>query len=116
MNIDTIFTEKPFFDITKEYATSPTMEDLTEIFCVVFREELPNWKEQVDEDENLKASMRYLFFTDLERAFKQYKYYGPRGAVLSRIFTDNELLAEIAKKSNFTIEVEEEKEEEKKQD
>jgi len=68
--------------------------------------------------------MRYLFFTDLERAFKQYKYYGPRGAVLSRIFTDNELLAEIAKKSNFTIEVEveeeekkeEEKEEEKKQD
>lgn len=116
MNIDTIFTETPHFVIVKEYETSPKIEDLTEIFSVVYTIDLPNWKQKADKDENLKESMRYLFFTDLEKAIKQYKYYGPKGAVLSRIITDNDELIELAQKSNFELIMEEEEEEEKKEE
>jgi hypothetical protein len=102
MDIDTIFTEKPLFIITKQY-DAVKIEDLTEVFAVIFKVELPNYEQVPDEDENTKKSARYLFFTDLEKAFKQFKYYGPRRAILQRIFTDKEELIETAEKSNFTI-------------
>jgi hypothetical protein len=114
MDIDTIFTETPHFVLVKEYETNPKIEDLTEVFSVVYRVDLPNWKQTGDKDGDLKQSMRYLFFTSLEKAIKQYKYYGPRGAVLTRIITDNDELIELAEKSNFEVIVsDEEKEEEK---
>ena len=108
MDIDTIFTEKPHFNIVKEYEKPVTIEDLTEVFAVIYRVDLPNYMLKGSEEDMLKDSMRYLFFTEFERAFKQYKFYGPRRAVISRMFTDNDELIELAKKSNFTIEVEEE--------
>lgn len=114
MEIETMFTDTPYFLIVNEYETQPKMEDLTEIFVVTYRVKLPNWQEKPDPEENLKASLRYVFLTDLDRAIKQYKYYGPRGATLARMFTDKEDIIEIAEKSNFRIiEEEEEKEEEK---
>jgi len=103
MDIDTILTEKPLFKLVKEYEENPKIEDLTEIFVVVIREDLPNWKLTNNEDEDLKESMRYFFFTSLEKAFKQYKYFGPRGSVLSRIITDDEELIALAEKSNRII-------------
>ena len=43
---------------------------------------------------------------------KQYKFYGPRGAVLSRVFTDNDELISLADKSNHIVIPDEEKHEE----
>ena len=106
--INTISTEKPYFILVKEYETNPKIEDLKEISMVIYVIDLPNWKRQGDEDQVLKDSMRYLFFTDLEKAMKQYKYLGPKGAFLQRAFTDNDELIELAEQSNFTIEEEEE--------
>jgi len=104
MEIDTMFTEKPLFIIVKDYENNnPKIEDLTEVFSVTYRVQLPNYKEVPDATENLKNSLRYNFFTDLEKAFKQYKYYGPRGAVIARIFTDKDELIELAQKSNFEV-------------
>jgi hypothetical protein len=103
MDSGTIFTETPQFIITKEYDSPVKIEDLVEVFIVIFRIDLPKHELTNNEDEDLKKSCRYLFFTDLERALKQYKYYGPRGAVLSRVFTDKEDIIETAQKSNFTI-------------
>jgi len=105
---NTISTENPYFILVKEYETNPKIEDLKEIFIVIYVVDLPNWKRQGNEDQILKDSMRYLFFTDLERAMKQYKYFGPKGAFLQRAFTDNDELIELAEQSNFTIEEEEE--------
>jgi hypothetical protein len=117
MDIETMFTETPYFLIVNEYETQPKMEDLTEIFVVTYKIKLPNWQQKPDPEENLKESLRYVFFTDLERAIKQYKYYGPRGATLARMFTDKEEIIEIAEKSNFKlIEEEEEKEEVKEEE
>jgi hypothetical protein len=115
MDIGTINTETPHYIIVKEYETAPKMEDLTEIFIVIYVVDLPNWKRQGGEEQILKDSMRYLFFTDLERAFKQYKYFGPKGAYLQRAFTDNDELIELAEQSNFTINEEEETEEKKEE-
>jgi len=108
MDINTIVTETPHYILVKEYETAPTMEDLTEIFIIIYVVDLPNWKKKGNEDDILKDSMRYLFFTDLEKAFKQYKYYGPKRAFLQRAFTDNDELIELAEQSNFTINEEEE--------
>ena len=115
MDIGTINTETPHYIIVKEYETAPKMEDLTEIFIVIYVVDLPNWKRQGGEEQILKDSMRYLFFTDLERAFKQYKYFGPKGAYLQRAFTDNDELIELAEQSNFTINEEEETEDKKEE-
>jgi len=111
MECNKIFTDKPQFNITKEYTNAVKIEDLTEIFIVVYRVDLPNYELSQNEEEDLKKSCRYVFFTDLERALKQYKYYGPNGAVLSRIFTDNDELIAVAQKSNFTFIPEDENEE-----
>jgi hypothetical protein len=116
MEIETVFTETPHFVLVKEYETSPKIEDLTEVFSVVYRVDLPNWKHTGDKDDDLKQSMRYLFFTSLDKAFKQYKYYGPRGAVLSRIITDNDELIQLAEKSNFEVIVSDEEKEEEKEE
>lgn len=114
MDINTIVTETPYYILVKEYETAPKMEDLTEIFIVIYVVNLPNWKKQGNEEQVLKDSMRYLFFDDLEKAFKQYKYFGPKGAFLQRAFTDNDELIELAEKSNFRIIEEEETENEEK--
>jgi hypothetical protein len=108
MDINTILTDTPIFKLVKEYETNPSIDELTEIFVVVYRVDLPNWQQKVDKDENLKESMRYLFFNNLEKAIKQYKYYGPKGAVLSRMITDDDELIELAERSNFTLIEEEE--------
>ena len=71
MDVDTIFTEKPLFIITKQY-DAVKIEDLTEVFAVVYKVELPNYEQVPNEDENTKKSARYLFFTDLEKAFNNY--------------------------------------------
>jgi len=104
MEVDTVFTEKPYFKLTKEYPEGQLkIEDLTEVFVVAFRVKLPNYEEGPNEEENLKKSLNYYFFDSFEKAWKQYKYCGPRGGVLSRIFTDDEELINISKKSNDIV-------------
>jgi hypothetical protein len=104
MDIDTIITEKPYFKLTKEYPEGQLkIEDLTEVLMVTIKVKLANYEESGTEDEILQKSMRHFFFTDFEKAWKQYKFWGPRGAVLLRMFTDDEELINIAKKSNDIV-------------
>jgi hypothetical protein len=113
MEIDTVFTEKPHFKLVKEYPEGTLkIEDLTEVFMVVIRIKLANYEESGTEDEIIQKSMRYFFFTSFDKAWKQYKFWGPRGAVLTRMFTDDDELILLAKRSNdIVIEVPEDKEE-----
>jgi hypothetical protein len=85
-------TEDPYYILVKEYETKPSMEDLTEMFIVIYVLDLPNWQIKEETD-----GVEYVFFTSLEKAFKRFKAEGPRRALLKRIFTDNEELIELAK-------------------
>jgi len=118
MSGELCFTENPEFYLIKEYETKPDINDLFDLFIVVYLIDVPNWKKTVDEDEDLKAASRYIIFSKLEKAFKRFKLFGPGRAVLKRIITDNEELYQAAKRNDdiiVKVEEEEEKEEEKKE-
>jgi hypothetical protein len=87
--------EKPEYVLTKEYTDKPNDDDLTEMFIVVYKIDLANWEKEKEED-----CLRYIFFCDLEKAFKRFKLFGPGRAMLKRIFTDNEELIKLGRASD----------------
>ena len=97
MSAELCFTEQPEYILTKEYEEKPDIDKLFEIFVVIYKLDLPKWKIKSDE---LKESVRYIFFTKLEKAFKRFKLFGPSYAMLQRLFTDNEELYQLALKND----------------
>ena len=95
MSKDFCETEKPEYVLTKEYTVKPDDGDLTEMFIVVYKLDLANWEKEKEED-----CLRYIFFCNLEKAFKRFKLFGPGRAMLKRIFTDNEELIKLGKASD----------------
>jgi len=121
MSAEYCYTESPEYILKKEYTEKPDISKLHEIFVIVYKVDLPNYQKKKEED-----SARYIFLHSLEKAFKRWKLFGPNGAILQRIFTDDEELNALATK-NDNIEIneeelvssdedEEEKEEEKKEE
>jgi hypothetical protein len=94
------YTENPEFILKKEYTEKPDIEQLHEVFIVIYKKELPKW--QVKEDE-LKESSRFIFFTKLEKAYKRFKMFGPNYAMLQRIFTDDEELYKLATQNDNIV-------------
>ena len=94
------YTEKPEFILKKTYTEKPDIEQLHEIFIVIYKKEVPKW--QVKQDE-LKESARYIFFTKLEKAYKRFKMFGPNYAMLQRIFTDDDELYELATRNDNIV-------------
>jgi hypothetical protein len=94
------YTENPEFILKKEYTEKPDIEQLYEVFIVIYKKELPKW--QVKEDE-LKESSRFIFFTKLEKAYKRFKMFGPNYAMLQRIFTDDEELYKLATQNDNIV-------------
>jgi hypothetical protein len=116
MSAEFCYTDEPHYILKKEYEEKPDINKLFEIFVIVYKAELPKYKVSKEED-----TARYLFFHDLEKALKRWKLFGPRGALLQRIFTDDEELNELASKNDNIVvenvsEDEEEAKEETKQD
>ena len=95
MSHDLCDVEEPYYLIVKEYAEKPKQEDLTEVFSVVYVHELPKWQIKNETD-----GVEYVFFTSLDKAWKRFKYEGPRRSLMKRIFTDNEELIELAKRND----------------
>jgi hypothetical protein len=111
MSMDLCETGKPMLILTKEYEEKPAVDKLFDIFMVSYKEDIPDWKRKTPDDES--ELMRYLFFTDLNRAVKRWKLFGPRVAMLKRILTDSEELLEKANKNNhLDIEVSSDSDEE----
>jgi hypothetical protein len=102
MSADYCYTETPEYILKKEYDEKPDLTKLYEIFVLVYKVDLPKYKIKKEED-----TARYLFFHSLEKAFKRWKLFGPRGAILQRIFTDDDELNALATK-NDNIEISEE--------
>jgi hypothetical protein len=102
MSHDLCNVEEPYYLLVKEYEDTPKIEDLTEIFVIVYAFELPKWKVKEETD-----GVEYVFFTSLEKAWKRFKYEGPRKALMKRILTDNDELIELARR-NDNIELKEE--------
>jgi hypothetical protein len=102
MSHDLCEVEEPYYILVKEYEGKPKLEDLTEVFAIVYAYELPKWQIKEETD-----GVEYVFFTSLEKAWKRFKYEGPRRALMKRIFTDNDELIELAKR-NDNIEIKEE--------
>ena len=67
MSHENTMTEVPEYFLEKEYTVKPKPEDLHEIFIIVYKMEVPNWRTETDDD------TRYIFFTNLEKANCNYK-------------------------------------------
>jgi len=87
--------EEPYLLLVKEYEEKPDPRDLCEVFVIVYAYELPNWKIKEESD-----GVEYVFFTSFDKAYKRFKYEGPRRSILKRIFTDNEELIELARRND----------------
>jgi len=88
--------EDPYIMLVKEYETKPNVDDLIEVFAVVYVLDLPKWEVKEETD-----GVEYVFFTSLEKAFKRFKVEGPHKSILKRILTDNEELVELARKNDI---------------
>ena len=44
MSHDLCDVEEPYYLIVKEYEEKPKVEDLTEVFAIVYAHEIPKWK------------------------------------------------------------------------
>ena len=98
MSHENTMTEVPEYFLEKEYTVKPKPEDLHEIFIIVYKMEVPNWRAETDDD------TRYIFFTNLEKAYKRFKMFVNGKALLKRVYTDNEKLYELAQKNdNITV-------------
>jgi len=87
--------EDPYYMLVKEYETKPNVDDLIEVFAVIYVLDLPKWEVKNETD-----GVEYVFFTSLEKAFKRFKVEGPRKSILKRILTDNEELVELARRND----------------
>jgi hypothetical protein len=110
MSADYCYTESPEYILKKEYTEKPDIEKLYEIFVIVYKVDLPSYAIKKEED-----TARYIFIHSLEKAFKRWKLFGPNGAILQRIFTDDEELNALATK-NDNIEINEEDLEEEEEE
>ena len=95
MSHDLCDVEEPYYLIVKEYEEKPKPEDLTEVFTIVYAHDIPKWKIKEETD-----GVEYVFFTSLEKAWKRFKYEGPKRSLMKRIFTDNEELIELARRND----------------
>ena len=103
MSAEYCYTESPEYILKKEYTEKPDISKLHEIFVIVYKVDLPNYQKKKEED-----AARYIFLHSLEKAFKRWKLFGPNGAILQRIFTDDEELNALATKNdNIVIDEEE---------
>ena len=100
MSAKDCYTESPEFILKKEYTEKPDIEKLHEVFIVIYKVELPKWK--IKEDE-VKESIRYIFFTNLEKAYKRFKMFGPNYAMLQRVFTDDDEMYELASRNDNIV-------------
>lgn len=98
MSHDLTDVEEPYLLLVKEYDEKPKTEDLTEVFAIIYVIDLPKWKMKEETD-----GVEYVFFTSLEKAWKRFKYEGPRRSILKRIFTDNDELIELAKRNDNIV-------------
>jgi len=98
MSADLCYTDDPDYILEKEYDGKPDIDKLHEIFVVIYKVEVPSYSKKRDEDE-----AQYVFFKSLEKAFKRWKLFGPRGAMLRRIITDKDELNELALQNEKTI-------------
>jgi hypothetical protein len=103
--------EEPYLLLVKEYEEKPNPDDLTEVFVIVYAYELPQWKIKEESD-----GVEYVFFTSFDKAYKRFKYEGPRRSLMKRIFTDNEELIELAKRNDAIEGIEEVEESDKLED
>lgn len=87
--------EEPYVLLVKDYDEPPKNQDLTEVFVIIYANELPKWKVKEETD-----GVEYVFFTAFDKAYKRFKYEGPNRSLLKRIFTDNEELIELAKRND----------------
>lgn len=95
MSNDLCQVEDPYYMLVKEYETKPNIDDLIEVFAVIYVLDLPKWEVKNETD-----GVEYVFFTSLEKAFKRFKVEGPRKSILKRIYTDNEELVELARRND----------------
>ena len=98
MSHDLTDVEEPYLLLVKEYDEKPKKEDLTEVFAIIYVVDLPKWKMKEETD-----GVEYVFFTSLEKAWKRFKYEGPKRSILKRIFTDNDELIELARRNDNVI-------------
>ena len=87
--------EEPYLLLVKEYEEKPDPRDLCEVFTIIYAYELPKWQIKEESD-----GVEYVFFTSFDKAYKRFKYEGPRRSILKRIFTDNEELIELARRND----------------
>ena len=87
--------EEPYLLLVKEYEEKPDPRDLCEVFAIIYAYELPNWQIKEESD-----GVEYVFFTSFDKAYKRFKYEGPRRSIMKRIFTDNEELIELARRND----------------
>jgi hypothetical protein len=111
MSHDLCQVEEPYLLLVKEYDEKPDPKDLAEVFAIIYAYEVPQWKIKEETD-----GIEYVFFTSFDKAYKRYKYEGPRRSLMKRIFTDNEELIELAKKNDAIEGVEEVEESDKLED
>lgn len=95
MSNDLCNVEEPYYMLVKEYETKPNVDDLVEVFAVIYVLDLPKWEVKNETD-----GVEYVFFTSLEKAFKRFKIEGQRKSILKRILTDNEELVELARRND----------------
>jgi hypothetical protein len=95
MSHDLCQVEEPYLLLVKEYEEKPDPRDLCEVFAIIYAYELPNWQIKEESD-----GVEYVFFTSFDKAYKRFKYEGPRRSIMKRIFTDNEELIELARRND----------------
>ena len=95
---------EPSFYLIDDSKTN--MEDLTEIFVVVYKE---------DRGVFLEPKENYIFFNDFKPAYHRFKMIGQSHALIKRIFTDDEKIIKLAQINTIVV-PEENKDEEKKDD
>jgi hypothetical protein len=88
MSAECCFTDDPEYILKKEYDGKPNIDDLHEVFVIVYKVDTVT--------KEFKKSARFVFIKSLEKAMKQWKIFGPRGALLHRIFTDDDDINELA--------------------
>jgi hypothetical protein len=88
MSAECCFTDDPQYVLKREYDGKPDVDSLHEIFVIVYKVDTPT--------KEIEKSARYVFIKSLDRAIKQWKLFGPKGALLHRIFTDDNDINQLA--------------------
>lgn len=88
MSADCCFTDAPEYILHNEYDGKPDIEKLHEVFVIIYK--VDTVTKEIDK------AIRYIFIKNLDKAVKQWKIFGPKGALLHRIFTDSDDLNQLA--------------------